>query len=280
MSRQPGAASAAGQEGPQLRVHPPPRVQHPRPRDAEHLVPGEHREVAAELAHVDRDVPRALGAVEAQPDRRAEPPPQLLQRGQPAEHVVHVGHGDQLGPRRHLGGDVGGIRLAGLSHSVRDQRDPPAEPGQHLPQVHPGVDVRGVVVRAVQDLVPVGQIGQAPGQRHGVQPRGGPGREHDFLRARGAEEPGRLLADLGDPPCRAGRPRIRATPGVGGLAGQRRGDRVDDRLRLLRGGGAVQVDDPGIGGQRRELLPRQRRDRLGAGGRARHDGSTGRRGRG
>ena len=121
-----------------------------------------------------------------------------------------------------FGRDVGSVRLAGCGHRVRDQRDPPAEPGQHLPQVHPGVDVRGVVQRAVQDLVPVCQVGRAPGQRDSVQPRGGARREHDLLRARGAEEPGGLRADLGDPPRSAGRPRIGTAPGVGGLAARPR----------------------------------------------------------
>ena len=213
----PDAGAAAGQERRQLRAHPPPRVQHPRPRDPEHLVPGDHREVAAELVDVDRDVPRALGAVEAQPDRRAEPPPQLLQRGQSAEHVVHMGHRDQPGARETFGRDVGSVRLAGCGHRVRDQRDPQAEPGQHLPQVQPGVDVRDVVQRAVQDLVPVGQVGRAPRPRDSVQPRGGARREHDLLRARGAEEPGGLRADLGDPLRSAGRPRIGTAPGVGSI---------------------------------------------------------------
>jgi hypothetical protein len=45
-------------------VDPPPEIENTSPRDTEHLVTGEHREIAVQSRHVDRDVAHALVPLE------------------------------------------------------------------------------------------------------------------------------------------------------------------------------------------------------------------------
>jgi len=60
---QPDVTVAAGQERRQFRVNSLPGIEHARPRDAKHLVRGEHHEVGTQRGHIQRHVPSALGAV-------------------------------------------------------------------------------------------------------------------------------------------------------------------------------------------------------------------------
>ncbi len=84
------AAASAGQERREFRVDTPPQVQDAHAGDAEHLVPGEHREIGIQRRRIHRHVPGALAAVEAQADPGAGLSLQFFQRRQRAEHVVHV----------------------------------------------------------------------------------------------------------------------------------------------------------------------------------------------
>ena len=64
------------------------------------LVAGEGIEVAIEVLHVDREMHRALAAVDQHGDAAGmRDPDHLLDRHDGAEHVRHVGDGDHLGAR-------------------------------------------------------------------------------------------------------------------------------------------------------------------------------------
>ena len=87
-----------------------------------------------------------------------------------------------------LASDVLRVRLAGHGDRIRDQRNAPPEPGEHLRPGSPeGYTFDEWSRRAEQDLVPVDQVRSDPGHRHRVQPR--PWRRAQTRSRRGSPAP-------------------------------------------------------------------------------------------
>ena len=154
--------------------------------------------------------------------------------------------------------------------AVVDRDDAQPRPGALAGQL-PRHDVRVVLHRRDEHLVAGPEVGLAPALRHQVDAFGGVAREDDLVGVGGAEEGGGLGARALEGGRRPLREHVDAAMHVGVRRRVVVAQRVDDHLRLLGGGGVVEIDE-------RVPVGRLRQDReLGAqaldiGGRGRGDG--------
>ena len=207
-------------------------------RGAEQLVRRERIEVAAEAAHVHIEVLYRLGAVDQRQGALAMGcVDQLRNRIHGAERVAYVAEGHQLGAGAELGMEILQVDLPGRRHPAGGQRRAAAL-AEQLPRHDVGVMLHFRDEHFVAGPEPAGQAGG--GQ---VDPLGGASGEDEL--------PGLARADQG------GNLRASLLHRRGGLIGQQVGgamdvgvvvlvvaaNRIDDRLRLLRGGGAVEVGE-------------------------------------
>ncbi len=206
---------------------------------AVHLVAGEGVEVAADRPHVHRQVRRRLGPVHHHHRARRVGELRHAAHGvDGAERVRHVRDRDDPGPGREEPLERGHVHLAG----VVDRGDPQRRAlllAQHLP----GHDVRVVLETGDQHLVARAHVLAAVAPGHEVHRLGGAAQEHDLAALRRAQEALHLRAGALVGGGRQHREVVDAAVDVrvGALVDEALG--VDDRLRLLRGGGAVEVDE-------------------------------------
>ena len=167
---------AAAEEGRHALLVLEPRPEHADPRRTVQLVAGEGVEIRPQRLHVDAAMDRGLAAVEQDlgamgMGERHQP----LGRRHGAEHVRHVGDGDQ--PDLAVGElrlDIGHVELAGIG-DVGDAQLDAMGVAQHLP----GDDVGVVLERADQHGLPglhdaaapamgdeVHRLGAVPGEDH------------------------------------------------------------------------------------------------------------------
>ena len=224
------------------------------PGRAHHLVAREGEEVDAEVGDRDRGVGHQLRAV-AHHDRTGgvRGVGHHPHRVDGAEHVRHARHADELHPVDQRGQIVEDQTPVTVDRDVTQ-----VETTDLLGQDHPRHDV-GVVLHLGQEHgVARLQVGPAPRVGHQVQRLGRVLGEDDlagrFGRADEAAghhpgplvERGRLLGRGVDATVHVGVGRLVVA-----------GHRADDRLRLQRGGGRVEVDDRSPvdrAGQQREVL--------------------------
>ena len=125
----------------------------------------------------------------------------------------------------------------------------------------PRHDVGVVLHDRNDDLVALADIRLTPGRRHQVDRLGGAAGENDLLAATGVEE---LCDPLAAALIALGRDVgevMQAAMHVGVFAGIGLHHAVEHRLRLLRGGGVVEIDQRlaiDLQRQRREILPHLR----------------------
>ena len=202
---------------------------------AEDLVAREHVEVAADPPHVHRKVRHALGPVDEHAGaaglRHAG---HQLHRQDRAEAVGGVRDRDHLRERREE------LRVGLEDHVAavvdRHHADHGAGSlGHHLP----GHDVGVVLEFREHDLV---AAGKARGEDIGaeVDPLGAAPHVDDLVGAVGTQEVGDRLPGVLVGVGRPGGERVGPAVDVGVVVGVEVGDRVDHRLRLLRGRGVVE----------------------------------------
>ncbi len=223
-------------------------VEAPRGGGPEHLVTAERQELAVERRHVDRMVRRELRPVDGH-DRSdgVRGVDQLAQRRDRAERVRHAGDGQDLRPLGEERAQVGQVELAVVRE--RDVLQGGARDGDgHLPR-H---DVRVVLHLGEQHLIALAQELAAPSLRDQVHRLRGSAREHDRLGPRGAEEPGEVRASALEELGGLLAQHVEASMRVRVVVRVEVGHRVDHLLRLLRRGGAVQVDERPVAHRARE----------------------------
>ena len=244
---------------------------------AHRLVRRVGQEVDAEGADVHRCVRHELRAV-GDHDRpgAVRHLGHLRQRRDGAEHVGHGRDADQLDPVDQRVEVVEHQAAAVVDRDVAD-----VESAELLRDDHPRHDVGVVLHLGQEDGVARPQVGPAPAVRHQVERLGRVLGEHHLVRRvrRADEAPRHQPGPLVERGGLLGR-RVDAAVDVGvrRLVVVRHG--VDDRPRLERGGGGVEIHDrPAVDGARQqgEVLAqgldverRRRRARGGGGGRHRH----------
>ena len=107
----------------------------------------------------------------------------------------------------------------------------------------PGHDVGVVLQQRQDDLVALAHVAPPPALGDQVDPLGRPAHEDDLARGAGPEETPRGLARAFVGVGRSRRQGVRRAVDVGVLALVEAGDALDDRARLLRGGGVVEPDE-------------------------------------
>ncbi len=140
------------------------------------LVAGEGVEVAIEVLHVDREMHRALGAIDQHRDAAVMGHAHhLLDGDDGAEHVRHLGDGHHLGAGAEQRLEFVEGKLAG----IRDRR-----PFQHravaLFQKVPGHDVGVMLHDGEEDLVALADMDAAIGAGDEVDGLGGVAGEDDL----------------------------------------------------------------------------------------------------
>ena len=184
----------------------------------------------------------------------------LLDGRDRAQHVRHVGHGDDLGAGRQRGLEVGEREVAVIVA---------ADPLQHralaLPQEVPGHDVGMVLHDREHDLVAFPDMGQTERGRDEVHRFGGRTGEDDLVGGSGVEEGAHLLARALEGLGRGIGEIVETAMHVGifGLVGG--GDAIDHGPRFLRRGRVVEIDERlavGRQGEGREV-PADRLDVIG-----------------
>ena len=221
-----------------------PRPQRADPGRAVELVAGEDVEIAIDRGDIDRQARRRLAAVEQQ--FRAD---LVRDRGgarrieDRAEHVRDMGEGDH--GMLFVGQLLGRVEV---DPAVLGQRDDVDVVTGELPRD----DVRMMLERR-QQYAPAAVVGEA--RRDQVDRLGRAAREHHFMLLPADQIGGRGARRF---EARGHRRRAFVDPAVDGriIAAIGVGDRVDHRLRLLRGGGAVEIMPAG---DRRELVAHRER---------------------
>ena len=216
---------------------------------AEHLVPAERQEVAAERGHVDRD--DAARAVPHPPPRsapdRVRGVDELPEGRDRTERVRHAGDRQDLRPLGEQRAEVGQVQLPVIGErDVAERRA--GDGGGHLPRDDVGVMLHvgeQHLVALMEELPPPALCDQV----HGF---GGAAGEHDVLGTGRAEEPREVRARALEQLGRLLAQHVEATMGVRVVVRVEVGLRVDHLLRLLGRRGAVQVDHRPIAHRARE----------------------------
>jgi len=201
-------------------------------------VGAEDVEVAVEGTHVDMRVNRRLAAVEQHRHAPGVGEADDLGGGRDgAQHVRHMGDGDEPGTRADETGKVVDVERAVVAD---------ARPFQHralaLAQEVPRHDVGVVLHLGQHDLVarPDERREEALGDE--VESLGAAMGEDDLLAAAGVHIGLRGVAGGLKGVGRRAREVVHAAMDVGVAALHEAGHRVDDSLRLLRRGGVVEID--------------------------------------
>ena len=241
-------------------------------RRAEQLVTREAVEVAVERAHVDAQVRNRLRSVDHHRGAaRVREANDLVDGRHRAQHVRDMGDGDEARARRQQGPVAREIDLA--ARVERDGQQPrPALRAQHLP----GHEIRVVLEPRRQHLV-TGPDPEPPERlRDQVHRLGGAAREHDLGGVGGAEKATHGVAHALEPLRGGDAERVHGAVDVGGVTRVDAAHGLQHGVRLLRGRGAVEVDQRMAVHalrQRRELRAHPRHvDRERAGHRHRHAG--------
>ena len=206
---------------------------------AEHLVPAERQEVAAErAARRSRWCGASCAASTATtaPDR-VRGVDELPEGRDRAERVRHAGDRQDLRPLGEQRAEVGEVQLPVIGErDVAERRA--GDGGGHLPR-----DDVGVMLHVgEQHLVALMEELPSPALRDQVHGFGGAAGEHDGLGTGRAEEPRELRARALEQLGRLLAQHVEATMGVRVVVRVEVGLRVDHLLRLLGRRGAVQVD--------------------------------------
>src|SRR5713226_3310620 len=205
---------------------------------SQHLVAGGGQEVAVQVLHVHRHVRHALGAVQQDDGAGGmRQPGQLFNGVDGAEHVGHVADGHQLGAIGDEPPALFHIQGAVVQHGDVLENGALLG-GQQLPG-----DQVGVVLQLGQDvLVALPDVGPAPAVGHQVDGLRGVADEDDALATGGANERLDLIAGLFVLLGRFLGNGVDAAMDVSVVGAVVVVQRIDDRQRLLRGSGAVEVD--------------------------------------
>lgn len=210
------------------------------------LVSGEGEEVDLFADDVDRHVGDVLSAVDE--DLRTDrfgPAGDLGNRRDGAEDVGHTGDGDDL---RFLAQDL--VEAIQVELAVVGEGDEAEDRAGGLCDPLPGDEV-GVVLHLVdEDLITGLEELAAPAVGDDVDRHRGAGGESDLLDVFGPDELPDLLAGVFDLAADAVAKAVHAAVRVGVVLLVDFPFLVDDALRLLGGGGRVEVDDGETGGKR------------------------------
>ena len=245
------AAALPGRHGGEQRLA---RVEHADAGRAVHLVRGERVEVAAERLHVHGQVRDRLGAVDHGRDPAlAGRGDEIRERQHRAERVRDVGEGDDARARA----EQAEVGLEVDDAAPVDRHDAKRRARLRGEQL-PGHDVRVVLEARDDDLVAGGEPRAPVRLGDEVDRLGRPADEDDF-RGRGrVHEAARLLARALVQRGRLLRQRVHAAVHVGVMGARVVRDGVDDRRRLLRRGGVVEV------GEGMAVDPARERGKVGA----------------
>ena len=214
------------------------------------LVAGEGVEIAADGPHVDRLVDDALRTVDQDAGAgRLRQSRHLGDRDDRAEHVRHMGDGDQLRAVGQQGGEFFEIELPVVLHR-RDLEHDPLAVAQQLP----GHDVGVVLHLGNDDLVARRKMGLGPGAGDQVDRLGHIPGEDDILRRRRVQQAGNLLAHAFIGLGRRTAQIMGAAMDVGVFAGIAVLHRIENGLRLLRARAVVEE-------AQRPVVDRARQDR-------------------
>ena len=200
---------------------------------------GEGVEVAAQIADVDGQVRHRLRAVhQHRHAARVGPLDDGADRVDGAERVGDVSDREKAGARPEQPLQLVELQLSALV----DAGDPQRGAALRAEQL-PGNQVRVVLERRDQHLVARPDAGAAEAVRHQIHRLGGAAQEDDLSCMRGADEaldfPARGFE-------RGGRPFsefVHAAVHVGVVLRVEARHSLDDKARLLRGGGGVQIDE-------------------------------------
>ena len=195
-------------------------------------------EVAAEAAHVHIEVLHRLGAVDQGQGALAMGRfDQLRNRIHGAERIAHVAEGHQLGSGTELGMEILKVDLPGWRHTAGGQRRAAAL-AEKLPRHDVGVVLHFRDEHFVAGFEPVRQAGG--GQ---IDPLSGASGEDEFPGLARADQGGNLRASLLHRRRGLVGQQVGGAMDVGVVVLVVTANRIDDRLRLLRGGGAVEVGE-------------------------------------
>ncbi|MCY1203121.1 hypothetical protein D9M72_146200 [compost metagenome] len=217
------------------------------------LVPGERVEIAIEGLHVDLEVRHGLGAIDQHRDamemRQLD---DVSHRVDGAKRVGEVRQRDQPGARAEQLRELLQHQLAGIVDRRHLQQGAGA-----LARQLPRHDIGMVLHRADQDLVARAQT-LAESCRHQVDRLGGAAHEHDFFAPGGVDQVSHCVARGLIGICGALAQGMHAAVDIGVERGIVMRFGIDHALRLLGGGGVVQIDQrlavDGLA-QDREILP-------------------------
>ena len=200
-------------------------------------VGGEDVEVAADVADVDRHPRHGLAAVEQQPgaDLVGEAGGAARVEHRP-EHVGNMGEGDQLVA---LGEQD--LERIEVDPAVGGERADVDRGAGALGDELPGDDVGMMLEHRQHDAVAGSEMGARPALRDEVDAFGGAADEHDLLGACGADEVSGAAAARLEGERHLGRTLVDAAMDGRISLAIGAGDGVDDGLRLLCGGGAVEI---------------------------------------
>ena len=216
------------------------------------LVAGEGVKIAVDIAHVDVEMHRRLRAVDQHRNAvRVGDARDFLHWHQGAEHVRHMGDGDELGAWADQL-----LELVDEKMPLLVDRRPFDHCALAFAQEMPGHDVGVMLHDREHDLVARLDALAAEGVGDKVDRLGGITRKDDLLLAAGIEERrhllpralvgfGRLVGEVMQPAMHVGILR-----GVGLVQA------IEHRLRLLRRGGVVEIDERlavNLGGENGEI---------------------------
>ena len=226
-------------------------VKHADARRPADFVPGKNEEIAADVLHVEREMRGRLRRVhQRQRARCMRQRANFLHGIDRAERVGDMNGADDFRARRNLFRERLHVQRA-VVENRRDDEPRSRARGDELPRHDVGV----VLHVRDQNFVALAQIRAAPARGDEVDRLRRAAREHAFPRLARADERRGAFPRVFERGRRRLAQMIKPAVNVRVFLGIKPGNGIDDALRFLRRGGAVEIRETGISAQQREIRP-------------------------